>query len=185
MARPALFLDRDGVINEDVAYCHRPQDCRFLPGIFDLVRRARVIGMAVVVVTNQAGIARGYYTEEQFHAFMDWMRSQFTAKGAPLDAVYFCPHHPTAGQGAYLRACGCRKPEPGMLIQAAQDLNLDLPASILVGDSLTDLEAARRAGIKYALLLAPATDGVEAYGGHGTVRRLDDIIPQIEGRTKP
>lgn len=177
MLRPALFLDRDGVINEDIAYCHRPEDCRFVPGIFALVRRARAASMAVVVVTNQAGIARGYYTESQFHAFMDWMRAQFAHESAPLDAVYFCPHHPTAGQGAYRQACSCRKPAPGMLLQAAADLALDMHASLLVGDNPSDLEAARRAGVGRAWLLATPS-GLTATGDAlARVHSLDEIIP--------
>lgn len=151
---PALFLDRDGVINHDTGYVHRADQVVFLDGIFDLCRAARQGGYRTVVVTNQAGIARGLYSEVEFHKLMDWMKARFVEEGAAIDAVYFCPHHPEHGLGAYRRQCSCRKPEPGLLLDAQRDLSLDFSNSILVGDRISDIEAARRANVARRVLLS-------------------------------
>jgi D-glycero-D-manno-heptose 1,7-bisphosphate phosphatase len=145
--RKALFLDRDGVINVDHGYVCTPERTEFIDGIFDLCRVARQRGYLIVVVTNQAGIARGYYSEQDFLGYMDWMRGVFVEQGIPLDAVYYCPHHPTDGIGDYLRACECRKPEPGMILAAQRDLGIDLKRSVLVGDKPSDLQAGDAAGV--------------------------------------
>lgn len=155
VARPALFLDRDGVINVDTGYVHTPEECVFIDGIFELTRQAREAGCPVVVVTNQAGIGRGYYTEAQFHAFMDWMRGEFRRHGSALDAVYYCPDHPVHGIGKYRRDTDMRKPGPGMFLQAARELDIDLAHSLMVGDSPTDMAAARAAGVGTLLHLGP------------------------------
>jgi len=161
----ALFLDRDGVINVDIGYLHRKEDCVFLPGIFELVRRARRAGFDVFVVTNQAGIARGYYTEETFAGFTAWMMGQFEDEGAPITQVYYCPHHPDAGVGSYKIACECRKPQPGMLLRAGREHDVDLSVSVMVGDSVTDMQAARAAGVEHRFLLgeAPQTSSQDDY----------------------
>lgn len=153
MGVAALFLDRDGVINVDKGYVHRPEDCEFIPGVFDLVRRANAVGLKVFVVTNQAGIARGYYDEAQFHAFTAWMLARFANEGAVIDKVFFCPHHPTAGVGSFLRVCTCRKPEPGMLLAARDEFDIDMARSSMVGDTLSDMRAAERAGVSRRWLL--------------------------------
>ena len=145
--RKALFLDRDGVINVNHGYVCTPERTDFIDGVFDLCRRARQHGYLLVVVTNQAGIGRGYYSEADFHAYMNWMRQVFVEQGAPLDAVYHCPHHPEAGVGEYKRDCDCRKPAPGMILAAQRDLDIDLAQSLLVGDKASDIEAGRRAGV--------------------------------------
>lgn len=147
MLRPALFLDRDGVINADTGYVHTREEFVFLPGIFSLVRAARAAGHLVVVVTNQAGIGRGYYSEAQFHELMDWVKARFREQGGDLDAVYFCPDHPAHGIGRYRRDSAWRKPGPGMLLQAAREHGIDLTRSVMVGDSPKDMEAGRAAGI--------------------------------------
>lgn len=145
--RKALFLDRDGVINVNHGYVHTPEQTEWIPGIFELCARARDAGYLLVVVTNQAGIARGYYSEQEFLAYTRWMHNQFIAKGVPLAATYYCPHHPDAGVDAFRIACACRKPQPGMLLAAAQDLCLSLPDSVMIGDMPTDHEASIRAGV--------------------------------------
>ena len=145
--RPALLLDRDGVINRNHGYVHRPEDTELMPGIVALCRHAQDLGYALVVVTNQAGIARGYYSEAQYHAYSGWLRGHLAAQGVLPDAIYHCPHHPEAGLGPYRRACACRKPAPGMILEAARDLHLDLPRSILLGDSAGDMQAGRAAGV--------------------------------------
>ena len=109
MTSPALFLDRDGIINIEYGYVHSPDTFIFLDGVFDIVSQACRSGYRVVVVTNQAGIGRGYYTEQDFYSLTEWMKSQFALNGGFIDAVYFCPHHPTAGIGLYRKECSCRK----------------------------------------------------------------------------
>lgn len=151
---PALFLDRDGVINHEVGYLHRPEDVRWVDGIFSLARTARGLGYKLVVVTNQSGIARGFYTTAQFELLMEWMGAQFVEEGARLDAVYHCPFHPVHGIGEWKREHEDRKPSPGMLRRAALDLGLDLRNSVLVGDRCADIEAANAAGLRQAFLLA-------------------------------
>ena len=147
MKRRALFLDRDGVINVDHGYVHRPEDFEFIDGIFDLCRHARELGYLIVVVTNQAGIGRGFYTEVAFHALTAWMKQQFADQGVDIAAVYFCPHHALHGIGGYKRECERRKPNPGMLKDAAREHGIDLGASMLIGDKESDIEAGRRAGL--------------------------------------
>jgi D-glycero-D-manno-heptose 1,7-bisphosphate phosphatase len=150
---PALFLDRDGVINVDHGYVHRIDDFEFIPGIFSLVRRGRELGYRIIVVTNQAGIGRGYYSEAQFLALSEWMQARFEAEGAPLDAIYHCPHHPEHGIGVFRQDSPDRKPRPGMLLRAAKEWNLDLLRSALVGDRASDIQAAVAAGIPHRFLV--------------------------------
>lgn len=146
--RRALFIDRDGVVNVNHGYVHRAADTDFVPGIFDLVAAARAAALAPIVVTNQAGIARGLYTEAQFLEYTRWMHGEFARRGAPLLATYYCPHHPVAGIGGYGVECPCRKPAPGMLLRAERDLALDMPGSLMIGDQDSDIDAARAAGVR-------------------------------------
>lgn len=150
--RKALFLDRDGVINIDKGYVHKISDCEFMDGIFDLCRAARDKGYLLIVITNQAGIARGYYTEDDFQTLMAWMREEFRRQGCPLDDVYHCPFHEN-GLGEYRRASPDRKPEPGMILKAAAHHGLDLSRSILIGDKDSDIEAGERAGVGRNILV--------------------------------
>ena len=156
MIRKALFLDRDGVINVDAGYVHSAEQTQWIPGIFELCRAARDLGYALVVVTNQAGIARGYYDEAQFAAHSAWLLGQFALRGLKLAAIYHCPHHPTEGIGELRRECDCRKPRPGMILQAQRELDIDLSASALLGDKDSDLEAGRAAGVAHCLRLGMA-----------------------------
>jgi D-glycero-D-manno-heptose 1,7-bisphosphate phosphatase len=149
----ALFLDRDGVINVDHGYVCSADRTDFIDGIFDLVRLANENGYLVIVITNQAGIARGYYTEEQFQEYMSWMRSEFVRHDAKIDSVFHCPHHPTEGVGEYWRKCSCRKPAPGMILDAQRQFALDLSRSIFVGDKDSDMQAGMAAGVGLNLLL--------------------------------
>ncbi len=145
--RPALFLDRDGVINEEIGYLHRFEDVRFVDGIVPLLQTAKQLGMFTCVVTNQAGIGRGLYTEEQFQHLMVQMRHALQEQGAVLDAVYHSPFHPEFGVGSYRQETNCRKPLPGMLLQAAMDHGLDLGRSAMVGDRCSDMAAGAAAGV--------------------------------------
>jgi D-glycero-D-manno-heptose 1,7-bisphosphate phosphatase len=171
---PALFLDRDGVINRELGFLSRPDQVIWVEGIFELCAAARDAGYKLVVVTNQSGIARGLYTETEFQALMAWMRSEFAARNVPLDAVYHCPYHPEHGLGEYKREHVDRKPGPGMLLRAARDLNLDLNRSVLIGDRCTDIAAANAAGLKQAFLLA-GTEANACTGRHKAVLSLGEV----------
>jgi D-glycero-D-manno-heptose 1,7-bisphosphate phosphatase len=138
----ALFLDRDGVINIDKVHIFRKEDFEFIPGIFDLCRSYQDAGFLITVITNQAGIAKGIYTEDDFLKLTDWMTREFKKKGITISKVYFCPHHPDI-----TGPCECRKPQPGMILKAREELDLDLSQSILIGDMENDLQAGRNAGI--------------------------------------
>ena len=150
----ALFLDRDGVINQDYDYVYRPEQIEFVDGIFELCRHAHSLGYLIFVVTNQSGIGRGYYKEDTFHHLMDWMGGVFQDQGCPIAQVYFCPYHPTEGVGQYRRESSLRKPKPGMILAAGEDFDLDLTCSVLVGDRHRDIEAGQAAGVGCNLLYA-------------------------------
>ncbi|MFC3034155.1 D-glycero-beta-D-manno-heptose 1,7-bisphosphate 7-phosphatase [Pseudoalteromonas fenneropenaei] len=149
----AVFLDRDGVINEDHAYVHQPQDFHFIAGVFSACQQLQALGYKLVVVTNQSGIGRGYYDEAQFQQLTEWMKAQFAAHQIEIAGVYFCPHHPKNAQVQYRQDCDCRKPFPGMLLQAAKELELDLANSVMVGDKASDMEAALAAGVPQRFLV--------------------------------
>lgn len=148
MLRAAAFLDRDGVLNVDHGYVSKPEDFTWIDGAVKAVRCLNQAGFAAVVVTNQSGIARGYYSQDDMHALHAFMRTQLVKAGAVIDAFYHCPYHPDAVSELYRAADHPdRKPNPGMILRAARDLQLDLAASFLIGDKDSDIEAARRAGI--------------------------------------
>ena len=147
MSQKALFLDRDGVINIEKNYIYKIKDFEFIEGIFELCLYFQKLGFIIIVVTNQSGIARGMYSQEDFLTLTSWMKDKFKEQGIKISEVYFCPHHPDiSGE------CSCRKPLPGMLIEAEETFNLDLENSLLVGDSERDIQAAKAAGIKKTYL---------------------------------
>lgn len=147
------FLDRDGVINYDHAYVHRIEDFDWVDGILDAARRLHTAGYRLIIVTNQSGIGRGYYSEADFERLNAAIRARFVEAGAPLSGIYFCPHHPEKALKPYRIQCDCRKPEPGMILQAAKDLNIDLTQSVMFGDKQSDMKAALRAGIPTRVLV--------------------------------
>jgi D-glycero-D-manno-heptose 1,7-bisphosphate phosphatase len=149
----ALLLDRDGVINEDINYLHRKEDFKFIPGIFDLCRTAAEHNFMLIIITNQSGIARGYYSENDFMKLTEWMFSKFAERGIKLTKLYACPHLATADLPEYRLDCPARKPNPGMLLKAQAEFNLDLPECVLIGDKVSDMEAGIRAGIGRLFLL--------------------------------
>jgi D-glycero-D-manno-heptose 1,7-bisphosphate phosphatase len=151
--RPAVFIDRDGTLTEEVGYVNHPKRLRLLPRSAEAIRRLNAAGVPAVVVTNQAGIARGYFSEGVLHAVTDELRAQLAQAGARLDGVYVCTHHPREGEPPYRAACECRKPKPGLLLQAAEELKLDLGRSVMVGDKASDLEVAPRVGARSVLVL--------------------------------
>jgi len=157
--RPALFLDRDGVINADFGYVHTPECTEWIDGIFELCQRAQAMGLSIVVVTNQAGIARGYYSQAEFEQYSRWMVDQFRQQGVSILAVYHCPHHPEFGIGRLRTQCDCRKPAPGMILQAAREHDLDLAESAMVGDKVSDIQAAAAAGVGKRILLGRDGEG--------------------------
>lgn len=159
---PALFLDRDGVINVDHGYVFKIDDFEFMPGVLDLARRAVGAGRRLVVATNQSGVARGYYSEDDVRRLHRHMAAQFAAAAAPLTDILHCPYHDKGDVAAYARPSYWRKPNPGMLLEAARRHDLDLGRSIMIGDQPTDMAAARAAGVPRRILVTgapPPNDG--------------------------
>ena len=153
MSRPAAFIDRDGVLNEERAFVHRPEDFAIVPGAIEALRLLQEAGYRLVVVTNQSGIARGLYREADYLALAAHMRLTLEASGVRLDAVEYCPHLPDAPVARYRVDCDCRKPRPGMLLKAIEALDIEPRASFLVGDRLSDVEAGRAAGLGRCFLV--------------------------------
>lgn len=176
----ALFLDRDGVINIDKGYVHKPEDCEFVDGIFDLVKRANDLNYKVIVVTNQAGIARGYYTEDQFKYFSEWMQQKFQEHSAKIDYIYYCPHHPESGLGEYLAICNCRKPNPGMFLNAKSDFHLEMRSSIMIGDNISDMLAAAAASVGQLYLFKQNTPLEDQYLDVGISFRVLPSFSEIK-----
>ncbi len=177
MQQRALLLDRDGVINVNYGYVHHVESFVFIDGIFDLARAAHARQYKLIVITNQAGIARGLYSEQQFHELTEWMCDQFVSQGAPIARVYFSPFHPTAGLGEYKKDDVSRKPRPGMVLQAQREFDLDLEASVLVGDNASDIQAGIAAGVGCNVLFAQ-TDSPELLGvDFRRISILTDAIP--------
>ena len=165
--KPALFLDRDGVINIEKNYLHKKEDFEFIDGIFDVCQWYVDKGYCIIVVTNQSGIARGYYSEDDFANLTVWMVDSFQQQGIHIEKVYHCPHHPDiSGE------CDCRKPKPGMLLEAAKDFDIDLEYSVLVGDSERDIQAAYAAGLKETYLFTSEKTTTQASKNIHTLKEL-------------
>lgn len=142
-----VFLDRDGTINQEVNYLHRCEDLKFLPGVPQALHELKAAGFKLAVITNQAGVARGYYTCEDVETLHHFMNQQLEKEGAAIDAFYYCPHHPVHGIGIYKKACHCRKPETGMFEMAEKEFEVDKSHSYMIGDKLIDVEA----GVNYGV----------------------------------
>jgi len=173
MSGRALFLDRDGVVNEEVGYLHRADEVRFVDGIFSLCRTAAELGYRLIVVTNQAGIARGYYSEADFEVLTEFMHGELRAEGVKLDAVYYCPFHPD-GVGKYKREHEDRKPGTGMLRRGAREFGVDLSESVMVGDRCSDVGAANAAGLRQMFLIS-GTETAECGGEYVRVESLAEV----------
>ncbi len=148
-----MFFDRDGVINEDYGYVGHKDQFTFIPGVKQALKELRLRGYLLILVTNQSGIARGYYTEDDFWALCDWMQDELESEFALFDGIYFCPYHPNAVLAQYRQESDFRKPAPGMLLQAMNDFDLDPADCVMVGDHASDLEAGRRAGVQRLVLV--------------------------------
>lgn len=149
----ALILDRDGVINKEINYLYKIEDVEFIDGIFETCKFFMDKGYLIIVVTNQAGIARGKYTETDFHRLNDWMVEEFRKHQVEISKTYYCPYHPTEGKGRYKKDSFDRKPNPGMILKARDEFDLDLKSSILVGDKIIDIEAGVNAGVGTNILV--------------------------------
>lgn len=171
--KKALFLDRDGIINEDGHYVHKIEDFHFAEGIFDFCRAAKKKGYLLIVFTNQSGIARGYYTEDDFLILTQWMCGEFIRQGVPIDQVYYCPYHPEKGIGKYKKESFERKPNPGMILRARDAYNISLKDSVVLGDKDSDTDAGRNAGVG-TLLLLPGEYGHTAAADVHILRALSD-----------
>ncbi len=170
-SRRAAFIDRDGVINEDRGYVHRREDFAWRPGAVDALARLQRAGRALVVVTNQSGIARGLYTLADLQALHGWMQDELQRQGVALAGIYACPHHPQAVRPEFRSDCDCRKPQPGLILQAQRELLLDLAASCLFGDKASDIDAGRRAGVGRCWLIGDAQTARDsgADGAHASL----------------
>ncbi|MEK6871701.1 MAG: D-glycero-beta-D-manno-heptose 1,7-bisphosphate 7-phosphatase [Nanoarchaeota archaeon] len=162
----AIFLDRDGVINEDEGYVGTIEKFKFRNGVFTALKKLQTAGFLLVIVTNQSGIARGYYTEKDYYTVTDFMLEIFEKNNITIAGVYFCPHAPEEN-------CLCRKPKPGMILEARQTLNIDLKKSWMIGDKMSDIEAGKDAGVQTILITS-------AYVKNVSEKKYDDLAHAVE-----
>jgi len=183
MHRSALFLDRDGVINVDRGYIHQLDQFEFVPGIFELARFwTNEMRRPIVVVTNQSGIGRGYFDEFTHKDLTRWMCDRFEAEHTAIARVYHCPYHPLHGIGEYRRDHPWRKPNPGMILQAVSDLDLDPAQSAILGDKMSDIQAGVAAGIGLRILVASQDAKVEGAPPHEVVADLGEALALLRSR---
>lgn len=183
MKKKALFLDRDGIINIDSGYVHKKEKFIFLKEIFLLCIEAQKLNLQIIVITNQAGIGRGYYTKKDFHILNDWMVNEFKSRGIKILDVFYCPYHPIHGIGEYKKESECRKPKPGMLLKAAIKYDLDLSKSCLIGDKPSDVEAGLSAGLKHLIIY----NNKIKYNKNEihVIKELSEAIPILNAIYKP
>ncbi|MCD1259524.1 HAD family hydrolase [Paenibacillus athensensis] len=178
MKTKALFLDRDGVINVEKNYVHRIVDFEFQPHVFEVLREFQAAQYKLIIITNQAGIAKGYYTEEQFHTLNNWMLERFAEARVLINRVYFCPYH-LDGIPPYRQDSMFRKPNPGMILAARDAFSLDLGSSLLVGDQESDIQAGRNAGVKTNLLLATDPIKQRETAATSVIQNLSELVKWI------
>jgi D-glycero-D-manno-heptose 1,7-bisphosphate phosphatase len=182
--KPAFFLDRDGTVCTEIGYVNHPSRLELLPRSAAAIRRARTAGFACVLVTNQAGVARGYFSEDRIPETHARLATLLAAEGTMLDGIYYCPHHPRAGEPPYRADCDCRKPRPGMIQKAARELGLDVAASFVVGDKISDVEMAKTLGATGILVRTGYGLGEEAYRQEFWPVRpdfiADDLLAAVE-----
>lgn len=165
----ALFLDRDGVINFDKKYVYKQEEFEFIEGVFEACRYFQNLGYLIIIVTNQSGIARGYYTEKDYKILTAWMLERFVEEEIKITKVYYCPHHV-----GYTHECDCRKPQPGMILKAQEEFEIDLTQSKLVGDKVSDIKAGLLAGVRENYLVAVESPSLENISCQ-TIQRLLDL----------
>lgn len=168
--KPAVFLDRDGTINVEKDYLYQIEDFEFIAGAPSAIKKLKDAGFLVIVVSNQSGIGRGYFDEQAVETLHCYVQSELARYDTSIDAFYYCPHHPDKGQGEYKVNCNCRKGEPGMLLQAAAEHNIDLQKSFMVGDKLADIEAGQKAGCRPLLVMT----------GYGQLTASEENLPPVE-----
>ena len=169
--RKALFVDRDGIINDDTGYPHKPEHIRFYDSIFPLLKKAQDKGYLLVVITNQAGVAKGKFSEQDVRALHEWMAGEFSKRGISISKFYYCPHHSEGSVTEYRTACDCRKPKPGMVLQAARELDIDIASSLVIGDKTSDRIALP--GLRSIIVKSKYT------GDDFDVERLEDLGQMI------
>ena len=174
-----MFIDRDGCLTDEVGYVNHVSRTRLLPRTGEAVRRLNQAGVPAVMVTNQAGIARGYFSEDVLHAVNAEMVRQLAAQGARLDGLYVCTHHPHEGQPPYRAACDCRKPRPGLLQRAARELDLDLAASVMVGDRISDVAVGQAVGAAGVLVLTGYGRGEWEHQRHEWTVKPDHVAEDL------
>jgi len=154
MSQRAVFIDRDGTISEEVGYINHPSRFRLFPFAAEAIKHLHANGWLAIVVTNQAGVARGYFSEDMIKTVHTRMEQELESGGATLDAIYYCAHHPLVGEPPYRFDCDCRKPRPGLISQAARDFNIDLAKSWMIGDRYSDVELARNATVNSMFVMS-------------------------------
>ncbi|MBC7933655.1 MAG: HAD family hydrolase [Rubrivivax sp.] len=177
--RRAVFIDRDGTISEEVGYVNHASRYRVFPFASEAVRTLGAAGWLAILVTNQAGVARGYFKEEMIGNVHNVLSQELERGGARLDAIYYCPHHPSVGEPPYRQDCDCRKPRPGLIRRAAEDFGLDLARCWMVGDRYSDTELARNAGVQSAFVLSGYGRGELEHQSHGWQHRPDLIAEDL------
>lgn len=179
MKNKALFLDRDGVINREINYLIKKEDVHFIPGIFELTRRFQQAGYLLIVITNQAGIGRGYYSEKDFLELTQWIGEQFNLRGVTLTETFYCPYHPEHGIGSYRAESPDRKPGPGMILKATEKYDIDPARSLFLGDRDTDMQAALNAGIPERILFDAAGREITTHATR-IISDLSEVVPQTD-----
>lgn len=179
---PAIFLDRDGTMNVDHGYVHEIDNFQFIDGVIEAMRELKKMGFALVVVTNQSGIARGIFTEDTFMQLTEWMDWSLADREVDLDGIYYCPHHPEAVVEEYRQPCDCRKPQPGMLLSAQKELNIDMAASYMVGDKIDDMLAGSAAGVGIKVLVRSGKPVTEE--GENAADWVIDSLADLPSRIK-
>jgi D-glycero-D-manno-heptose 1,7-bisphosphate phosphatase len=179
--KKTLFLDRDGVVNVDHGYTYEPDKFEFIDGVFEACHQFQAAGYEIVIITNQSGIGRGYYTEQDFQHLMKWMCEQFKQHNVRILDVFFCPHHPEKALPEYKLDCDCRKPKPGMLLQAIEKYDIDPKMSIMVGDKKSDMQAAVAAGIgqKYLVLSGQTLSEAELHSADTVFDSITELAEAL------
>ena len=177
MKHPAVFIDRDGTISEEVGYVNHPSRFRLFPYSAEAIKLLNNSGWLAILITNQAGVARGYFSEDIIVSVHDRLKSDLEIQAAKLDAVYYCAHHPTVGEPPYRLECDCRKPKTGLIDCATTDFEIDLPASWMIGDRYSDIELARNAGLHSAFVLSGYGRGEWEYQ-RGSWKHEPDLVSE-------